>query len=138
MLRVRGLGLSGLREPDAPIDCGNAGTLARLLPGLLAGQDGRRFELTGDESLRSRPMERIAAPLSEMGAHVETSDGRLPLRIEGRALSGIEHEPEVASAQVKSCVLLAGLNADGTDDGRRARRRRGTTPSGCCARRERG
>ena len=113
MLRVRGLGLTGLREPDAPIDCGNAGTLARLLPGLLAGQEGRRFELTGDDSLRSRPMDRVAAPLSEMGAHVETSDGRLPLVIEGRPLSGIEHEPEVASAQVKSCVLLAGLNAEG-------------------------
>ena len=113
VLRVSGLGLSGLREPDAPIDCGNAGTLARLLPGLLAGQDGRRFELTGDDSLSSRPMGRIAAPLAEMGAHLETSDGRLPLVIEGRALSGIEHEPEVASAQVKSCVLLAGLDADG-------------------------
>jgi 3-phosphoshikimate 1-carboxyvinyltransferase len=105
--------LSGLREPDAPIDCGNAGTLARLLPGLLAGQGGRRFELTGDDSLGSRPMDRIAAPLAEMGAQVETSDGHLPLRIEGRPLSGIEHEPEVASAQVKSCVLLAGLLADG-------------------------
>ena len=113
VLRLHGVGLSGLREPDAPIDCGNAGTLARLLPGLLAGQAGRRFELTGDDSLSSRPMDRVAAPLSEMGAHVETSDGRLPLRIEGRPLSGIEHEPEVASAQVKSCVLLAGLLADG-------------------------
>ena len=113
VLRVRGLGLSGLREPHAPIDCGNAGTLVRLLPGLLAGQDGRRFELTGDDSLSSRPMNRVAAPLSEMGARVETSDGRLPLRIEGRSLSAIEHEPEVASAQVKSCVLLAGLLADG-------------------------
>jgi 3-phosphoshikimate 1-carboxyvinyltransferase len=114
VLHVGGLGLSGLQEPDALIDCGNAGTLARLLPGLLAGQDGRRFELTGDDSLSSRPMHRIAAPLSEMGAHVETTDGRLPLRIEGRQLSGIEHEPEVASAQVKSCVLLAGLLADGS------------------------
>jgi len=113
VLRVGGLGLSGLREPDAPIDCGNAGTLARLLPGLLAGQEGRRFELTGDDSLSSRPMDRVAAPLSEMGAHVETSDGRLPLRIDGRPLSGIEHEPDVASAQVKSCLLLAGLLAAG-------------------------
>jgi 3-phosphoshikimate 1-carboxyvinyltransferase len=113
VLRVRGLGLSGLREPAAPIDCGNAGTLARLLPGLLAGQDGRRFELTGDDSLGTRPMDRVAAPLSAMGAHVETRDGRLPLRIEGRPLSAIEHEPEVASAQVKSCVLLAGLLAEG-------------------------
>jgi 3-phosphoshikimate 1-carboxyvinyltransferase len=113
VLRVRGLGLSGLREPDAPIDCGNAGTLARLLPGLLAGQGGRVFELTGDDSLSLRPMARVAAPLTEMGAHVETSDGRLPLKIEGGSLSGIEHEPEVASAQVKSCVLLAGLLAEG-------------------------
>ena len=113
VLLVNGLGLTGLREAGAPIDCGNAGTLARLLPGLLAGQDGRRFELTGDDSLLSRPMDRVAAPLIEMGAHVETGDGRLPLVIEGRSLSGIEHEPEVASAQVKSCVLLAGLNAVG-------------------------
>jgi 3-phosphoshikimate 1-carboxyvinyltransferase len=113
VLRVHGVGLTGLAEPAAPIDCGNAGTLARLLPGLLAGQAGRRFELTGDESLRSRPMERIAAPLSEMGAVVESEEGRLPLVIEGRALAGIEHEPAVASAQVKSCVLLAGLLAEG-------------------------
>jgi 3-phosphoshikimate 1-carboxyvinyltransferase len=113
VLRVRGAGLGGLQEPGGSIDCGNAGTLARLLPGLLAGQDGRCFELTGDESLRLRPMERIAAPLSAMGALVGTSEGRLPLTVEGRALTGIEHEPPVASAQVKSCVLLAGLNADG-------------------------
>ncbi|MGH3016925.1 MAG: 3-phosphoshikimate 1-carboxyvinyltransferase [Gaiellaceae bacterium] len=113
VLKVHGLGLSGLHEPETPIDCGNAGTLARLLPGLLAGQEGRRFELTGDDSLRARPMDRVAAPLSEMGAHVETTDGRLPLRIEGSSLAGIEHEPDVASAQVKSCVLLAGLLAEG-------------------------
>jgi 3-phosphoshikimate 1-carboxyvinyltransferase len=112
-LRLEGLGLSGLREPRSPIDCGNAGTLARLLPGLLAGQEGRRFELTGDDSLRARPMDRVAEPLAAMGARVTTSDGRLPLRIEGQPLSGIEHEPDVASAQVKSCVLLAGLNAAG-------------------------
>ncbi len=113
VLRVHGVGLAGLRQPADPIDCGNAGTLARLLPGLLAGQDGRRVELTGDQSLRSRPMERVAAPLSEMGAGIEMSDGRLPMRIEGAPLTGIEHEPAVASAQVKSCVLLAGLNAEG-------------------------
>ncbi len=113
LLRVSGVGLTGLREPAAPIDCGNAGTLTRLLAGLLAGQAGRRFELTGDESLRSRPMERVAVPLSDMGAHVETNEGRLPLTIEGRELAGIEHEPPVASAQVKSCVLLAGLLAEG-------------------------
>ena len=114
VLRIDGVGLAGMREPSDAIDCGNAGTLARLLPGLLAGQDGRRFELTGDESLRARPMERVSGPLSEMGATVETNDGRLPLRIEGARLNGIEHEPAVASAQVKSCVLFAGLNAAGT------------------------
>ena len=114
VLRIDGVGLAGMREPSDAIDCGNAGTLARLLPGLLAGQDGRRFELTGDESLRARPMERVSGPLSEMGATVETNDGRLPLCIEGARLNGIEHEPAVASAQVKSCVLFAGLNAAGT------------------------
>ncbi len=113
VLRVTGVGLAGLEEPIGPIDCGNAGTLARLLPGLLAGQTGRRFELTGDESLQARPMERVALPLSELGGHVETSEGRLPLTIEGRELTGIEYEPPVASAQVKSCVLLAGLLAEG-------------------------
>ena len=112
-LSVRGVGLHGLREPTGAIDCGNAGTLARLLPGLLAGQEGRRFELTGDESLSSRPMERVAAPLREMGASVETTEGRLPLLVGGADLDAIEHTPEAASAQVKSCVLLAGLYARG-------------------------
>lgn len=111
VVRVQGAGLRGLRP--AAVDCGNAGTLARLLPGLLAGQDGRRFELTGDESLRTRPMERISAPLARMGAAVETTDGRLPMTIEGAELTGIEYELPVASAQVKSCVLLAGLYAAG-------------------------
>jgi 3-phosphoshikimate 1-carboxyvinyltransferase len=113
VLRVSGVGLAGFREPGEPIDCGNAGTLARLLPGLLAGQEGRRFCLTGDDSLRARPMERVAGPLREMGARVTTSDGRLPMVIEGRTLTGIEHEPPVASAQVKSCLLLAGMCAEG-------------------------
>jgi 3-phosphoshikimate 1-carboxyvinyltransferase len=112
-LRVHGAGLRGLSAPSGPIDCGNAGTLVRLLAGILAGQDGRRFELTGDDSLSSRPMARIAEPLSAMGAVVETEDGRLPLRIQARPLRAIRHEPEVASAQVKSCVLLAGLYAEG-------------------------
>jgi 3-phosphoshikimate 1-carboxyvinyltransferase len=111
-LRVRGIGLRGLRVPAAPVDCGNAGTLIRLLPGLLAGQAGREFELTGDESLRSRPMDRIAVPLERMGARVETNGGRPPIRVAGRPLRGIEYEPPVASAQVKSAVLLAGLYAD--------------------------
>jgi 3-phosphoshikimate 1-carboxyvinyltransferase len=111
-LLVRGAGLLGFRPPQAPLDCGNAGTLIRLLAGLLAGQEGR-FELTGDDSLRGRPMERIAEPLRRMGARVETTDGRAPLTIEGGALKAIEYELPVASAQVKSAVLLAGLYADG-------------------------
>ena len=84
----------------------------RLLPGLLAGQEGR-FELTGDESLRSRPMERIAEPLRQMAATVETTDGRAPFTVEGGALTPITYELPVASAQVKSAVLLAGLYAEG-------------------------
>ena len=111
-LTVDGAGLRGLRPPPAPIDCGNAGTLMRLLAGMLAGQEGR-FDLTGDASLRSRPMERIAVPLARMGARVETDAGRPPLVVEGAALQGIEYELPVASAQVKSCVLLAGLYARG-------------------------
>jgi 3-phosphoshikimate 1-carboxyvinyltransferase len=112
-LRVRGVGLRGLRAPAGAVDCGNAGTLVRLLAGILAGQEGRRFELTGDDSLRRRPMGRIAEPLSAMGAAVETDGGRLPLAIDGRPLHSIRYELPVASAQVKSCVLLAGLYTDG-------------------------
>jgi 3-phosphoshikimate 1-carboxyvinyltransferase len=111
-LRVEGAGLRGLREPDAPIDCGNSGTTIRLLAGILAGQN-RRFELTGDESLRRRPMERIAEPLRLMGARLETADGTPPLTLEGGELHGIRYELPVASAQVKSCLLLAGLYAAG-------------------------
>jgi 3-phosphoshikimate 1-carboxyvinyltransferase len=110
-VRVEGVGLRGLREPGEPIDCGNAGTLLRLLPGLLAGQDGR-FELVGDESLSRRPLERVAEPLRLMGARVETDSGHAPLVVEGGPLSPIRYESPVASAQVKSCVLLAGLLAD--------------------------
>jgi 3-phosphoshikimate 1-carboxyvinyltransferase len=113
-LLVRGVGLRGLREPAAPIDAGNAGTLMRLLAGVLAGQDGR-FELTGDESLRARPMDRVAEPLTRMGARIETTDGLPPLVIEGSAaLKAIDYALPVASAQVKSAILLAGLNATGT------------------------
>jgi 3-phosphoshikimate 1-carboxyvinyltransferase len=112
-VRITGVGLRGLREPDGPIDCGNAGTLVRLVAGILAGQEGRGFELTGDESLSRRPMGRIAGPLAEMGATVETTDGGLPLRIGGGALTPIRYELPVASAQVKSCVLLAGLFVQG-------------------------
>jgi 3-phosphoshikimate 1-carboxyvinyltransferase len=112
VLTIRGVGLRGLRAPDEPVDCGNSGTLLRLLAGILAGQEDR-FELTGDESLRARPMERVAGPLTRMGAHVETTDGRAPLTIEGGDLTAIDYELPVPSAQVKSCLLLAGLNARG-------------------------
>jgi 3-phosphoshikimate 1-carboxyvinyltransferase len=110
--RVTGVGLRGLRAPQEPLDCGNAGTLMRLIVGVLAGQDGT-FVLTGDESLSSRPMERIAEPLRQMGARVETTDGHAPLTVTGgAALHPVSYELPVASAQVKSCVLLAGLYAD--------------------------
>jgi 3-phosphoshikimate 1-carboxyvinyltransferase len=113
VLRIHGVGLRGLQAPDGPIDCGNAGTLVRLLTGVLAGQTWRQFELVGDESLSSRPMGRIAEPLVQMGAGVETASGHLPLGIDGRPLHGISYELPVASAQVKSCLLLAGLYAEG-------------------------
>ena len=111
-LRVRGVGLRGLREPDGPLDFGNAGTVLRLGAGILAGQPGR-FVLTGDESLSARPHERIAEPLRQMGAKVETTDGHAPVVIEGGRLAPIRYELPVASAQVKSAVLLAGLFAEG-------------------------
>src|SRR5438105_5773320 len=111
-LRVEGVGLHGLREPEGPIDCANSGTTLRLLAGLLAGQSGR-FELTGDDSLLRRPVDRIAIPLGEMGAGVENEDGRPPLRIEGRPLRAIQYELPVASSQVKSAILHAGLYATG-------------------------
>jgi 3-phosphoshikimate 1-carboxyvinyltransferase len=110
---VRGVGLRGVRAAEGAIQCGNAGTLVRLLAGILAGQEEQVFELVGDESLSARPMERIAIPLGRMGADVETTDGRLPLRIVGRQLQGIAYELPVASAQVKSCLLFAGLLAEG-------------------------
>ena len=111
-LRVRGAGLRGLTPPPEPLDLGNAGTPLRLLAGLLSGQDGT-FVLTGDDSLRSRPMERVALPLRAMGAVVETTDGRAPVTVRGgRRLRAIRYELPVASAQVKSAVLLAGLYAE--------------------------
>ena len=113
-LRVFGAGLRGLKAPARPIECGNAGTLMRLLPGILAGQEGR-FELTGDESLSARPMERVAEPLRRMGATVETTGGHAPITVEGGALTPLTYVLPVASAQVKSAVLLAGLYAAGGD-----------------------
>jgi 3-phosphoshikimate 1-carboxyvinyltransferase len=111
---VRGTGLREAREVEGPIDVGNAGTLMRLLPGWLAAQDGRTFTLDGDESIRRRPVDRIVAPLSQMGAQLSAREGRLPpLQVSGAHLRSISCELEVASAQVKSCVLLAALAADG-------------------------
>jgi 3-phosphoshikimate 1-carboxyvinyltransferase len=110
---VHGVGIDGLRAPDGVLDCGNAGTAMRLLAGLLAGQ---RFDsvLVGDASLSRRPMGRVIDPLSAMGARIDSDGGRAPLRIHGgAALHGIDYATPVASAQVKSSVLLAGVHADG-------------------------
>lgn len=112
---IHGVGLNGLKAPAGPLYLGNSGTSMRLLSGLLAGQS---FDvtLTGDESLSKRPMERVAVPLRQMGAVIETEEGgRPPLRIKGgQSLKGINYHLPMASAQVKSCVLLAGLYADGS------------------------
>jgi 3-phosphoshikimate 1-carboxyvinyltransferase len=109
--RIRGVGLRG--AGSAEIDVGNAGTLLRLLPGWLAGQEGGIWTLDGDDSIRQRPVDRVAAPLREMGANLSARDDRLPpLRVEGAPLRGTEYRLPVASAQVKSCLLFAGLLAD--------------------------
>ncbi|HEV2540397.1 MAG TPA: 3-phosphoshikimate 1-carboxyvinyltransferase [Frateuria sp.] len=111
--RVHGVGLHGLRGASGPLDCGNAGTGMRLLTGLLAGQ---AFDstLVGDESLSRRPMRRVTEPLVAMGARIDTRAGLPPLHIHGgRRLAGIRYELPVASAQVKSALLLAGLYAEG-------------------------
>ena len=119
-LRVFGAGLRGLTPPKQPLDCGNAGTLMRLLPGLLAGQEGR-FELTGDESLRSRPMERIAEPLRLMAATVETTDGRAPFTVEGGALTPITYElPGRERAGEVGRAARRALRRGRRDDGRGA------------------
>ena len=111
---VHGVGIDGLKAPDAPLDCGNAGTGMRLLAGLLAGQ---AFDCTliGDESLSGRPMRRVTGPLSQMGAKIDTQDdGTPPLHVHGgQTLHGIDFASPVASAQIKSAVLLAGLYAQG-------------------------
>ena len=110
---VHGVGLHGLRAPTRSLDCGNAGTGMRLLAGMLAGQ-GFDATLHGDPSLSKRPMGRVTAPLAQMGARIETRDGLPPLTVHGgQALRGIRYELPVASAQVKSALLLAGLYATG-------------------------
>jgi 3-phosphoshikimate 1-carboxyvinyltransferase len=111
---VRGTGLREAREPDGTRDVGNAGTLLRLLPGWLAAQDGRSFTLDGDESIRRRPVDRVIEPLRLMGATLDAREGRYPpLSVRGGRLHSISYTLPVASAQVKSCVLLAALAADG-------------------------
>lgn len=112
-LVVNGVGKNGLSAPKKQLECDNSGTTMRLLSGVLAGQHFIS-ELSGDESLQERPMKRIITPLSEMGCEIESRGYRAPLRILGRnPLTAIQYRPDVASAQVKSAVLLAGLNADG-------------------------
>lgn len=112
-VRVTGRGADGLLAPQGPLDCGNSGTTMRLLAGVLAGQHFASV-LTGDDSLRSRPMRRVIEPLEQMGARIFSETGRAPLTIEGRRpLRPIRYEMAVPSAQVKSCVLLAGLHAEG-------------------------
>jgi 3-phosphoshikimate 1-carboxyvinyltransferase len=114
-IEIRGGGLRDVRPPTDPIYVGNAGTLMRLLPGWLAFQDGRVFTLDGDQSIRRRPVDRIAEPLRLMGAAIEAREGRYPpFSVHGAALDGIEYELPVASAQVKSCLLLAGLTTEMT------------------------
>lgn len=103
---------SSLRAPAHPLDCGNSGSTIRMLSGIVAGQ-GFTSELIGDESLTRRPMARVIEPLTRMGAAIESRDGRPPLRIRGARLKAIEHKMQVASAQVKTCLLFAGVLAQG-------------------------
>ena len=110
---LNGVGKSGFRKPLKPLDCGNSGTTMRLMAGVLAGQNFDSI-LTGDESLSRRPMRRVIEPLTEMDAGFDSDDDRAPLTVHGRnPLRAIEYELRVASAQIKSCILLAGLNSDG-------------------------
>ena len=110
---INGKGLESLKKPNKEIYLGNSGTSARLLTGLLASQN---FEsvLTGDKSLSSRPMKRITNPLSEMGAEIITKDGKLPLHINGKVLNNCKIEIDIPSAQIKSGLILAALNTEGT------------------------
>ena len=115
VITVEGVGLDGLQEPGSVLDCGNSGTTMRLMLGLLAGRNGRHFVLSGDASLRRRPMQRVGQPLALMGAEVRGRDGGnlAPLAVQGRKLHGAVVGTPVASAQVKSALLLAALTAEG-------------------------
>ncbi len=113
---ISGLGLNGLKEPTEILNCGNSGTTMRLLMGLLAGQEGKNFILTGDDSLNERPMGRVGKPLSMMGGKIfgRERGNKAPISIDGNKLKGCVIGTPVASAQVKSAILLAGLKASGT------------------------
>lgn len=113
---VRGIGIGNLREPIGVLDAGNSGTTLRLMLGILASHPGRFFTITGDDSLRSRPMGRVVKPLTMMGAEIwGRQDNTLaPLAVRGQALKPIHYQSPIASAQVKSCILLAGLMTEGT------------------------
>lgn len=110
-LVVHGRGLHGLDAPDCPLDCVRSGTTIRLMTGILAGQPFASV-LTGDPQLRRRPMQRVVEPLERMGAEIETHEGHAPLVVHGRSLHGITYQMPIASAQVKSAILLAGLYTD--------------------------
>ena len=117
-------GVGGRVTPaNHPLDCGNSGSTMRMISGLLAPQQGS-FTLIGDASLSRRPMERIRKPLAEMGAHLTLTDGHAPVKIEGAPLHAIDYTTPVPSAQVKTCILLAGLQTEGTTIVREALRTR--------------
>jgi len=115
LVRVQGIGLGNLGEPANVLDAGNSGTTLRLMLGILASHAGRFFTVTGDDSLRSRPMSRVVNPLRQMGASIwgRENGAKAPLAIEGQNLKSIHYHSPIASAQVKSCLLLAGLMIDG-------------------------
>ena len=114
-VRVKGIGLGKLHEPTDILNCGNSGTTMRLMLGILASHPGHFFAVTGDDSLRSRPMSRVVVPLQQMGARIwgRQQSSRAPLAIAGTQLQPIHYHSPVASAQVKSCILLAGLMVEG-------------------------
>ncbi|MEA5575067.1 3-phosphoshikimate 1-carboxyvinyltransferase [Anabaena sp. UHCC 0451] len=115
LVRVKGIGLGNFQEPLDVLNAGNSGTTIRLMLGLLASHPGRFFTVTGDDSLRSRPMSRVVKPLQQMAAEIwgRKDNNLAPLAIQGQALKPIHYHSPIASAQVKSCILLAGLNTDG-------------------------
>jgi 3-phosphoshikimate 1-carboxyvinyltransferase len=112
---IQGIGLGKLQEPTDILNAGNSGTTMRLMLGLLASQAGKFFTVTGDHSLRSRPMSRVIKPLQQMGAQIwgRQHNTLAPLAIQGQSLRPIHYQSPIASAQVKSCILLAGLMTDG-------------------------